>query len=167
MKSTLKSLNRVLICLYGIGFSVALISSMGCTEGTIGELIVGTPAARPETPIAPVSASSPSIKSSISALSSRTIAPGGEVGPVVFEIGHTDESIELGSLQIEAHSSNQGLIPDANVEIDASDLSRCSVRVRHVGETIGQSQISLVVRDENGITSKASFLVIVQDQSVK
>ncbi len=111
------------------------------------------------------SIASPIIEASISTFSRQTIVPGGATLPINFSISHSDSSIDLESLIVEAKSDNPTLISSENIEIDVSNPSQCSIVARHEGNQTGSARIKVIVRDRPGVSSSASFHVSVRVDS--
>ncbi len=108
---------------------------------------------------------SPSIKSGIASFNSRTMATGGTLEPILFQIGHSDPTIDINSLTVEARSRNPELIPDGNIEVDTSNAPNCSLIVTQAGDKVGSAQIKVSVRDPFGVSASVTFLVSIQDSS--
>lgn len=108
--------------------------------------------------------SSPKIVAGISSFSNQSIPLGETSNPINFAISHNDQSVDLDSLIVEAHSNNQDVIRDENIELDTSDPDNCSLIVKQ-NDSSGQARIRVTVRDSFGVSANVSFLIIVRDDS--
>jgi autotransporter-associated beta strand protein len=99
----------------------------------------------------------------ISAIADQNILPGSSSGPLSFNFGNLGSTAGA-SLQVSATSSNQALIPDANLVIGGSGTNRTITASPAAGQT-GISLITISVTD--GVwTNSRSFLSSVGNFAV-
>src|SRR5947209_16253195 len=71
-----------------------------------------------------------------------------------------DVETPVGSLMVSGRSSNQGLVPDANIAFGGSGSDR-SVTIRPATNQFGSTTITLTVIDGDGGAASTSFLLTV------
>src|SRR5438034_368574 len=76
----------------------------------------------------------------------------------IFSIGDVETPPD--SLMVSGHSSNPGLVPDANILFGGSGSDR-TVTLRPATNQFGSTTITLTVRDGDGGAASASFLLSV------
>lgn len=94
----------------------------------------------------------------ITNLPDTTITANGNTGAIPFTVG--DSETAAGSLTVSGSSSNQTLVPDANIVFGGSGASR-TVTVTPVAGQTGQATITVTVTDGNGGSASDSFLLTV------
>src|SRR5213078_3717808 len=77
---------------------------------------------------------------------------------IPFSIGDVETPVD--SLMVSGHSSNPGLVPDANILFGGSGSNR-TVTLRPATNQFGSATITLTVSDGDGGTASASFLLAV------
>src|SRR5207249_3617702 len=77
---------------------------------------------------------------------------------IPFSIGDVETPVD--SLMVSGHSSNPGLVPDANILFGGSDSDR-TVTLSPATNQFGTTTITLTVRDGDGGAASASFLLSV------
>ncbi len=93
----------------------------------------------------------------ITSIASQTINESAGTGEIAFTV--SDAETAAGSLNITATSSNQTLVPDANIVIGGTGASR-TVTVAPAANAYGTATITINVSDGNATTS-TSFLLTV------
>lgn len=93
----------------------------------------------------------------LSVITNQTVLAGTPSAPIPFTVG--DVETATAELSVRASSSNQGLIPDANISIDGTRTER-SIQVTPIGVTGGNTTISVVVSD-GALSVTNSFVVSV------
>jgi uncharacterized repeat protein (TIGR02543 family) len=97
----------------------------------------------------------------ISAISNISTCPGTvSVGPTSFTIGDVETAAT--SLVVTATSSNQTLVPNANIALGGSDTNRTITIAPAVGQQ-GTSTITVKVDDANGGSTSTTYNIVVQD----
>jgi hypothetical protein len=87
-----------------------------------------------------------------------TIGINGSTGPVAFTVG--DAETPAASLVLTGSSSNQGVVPDANIVFGGSGASR-TVTVTPAADVAGSATITVTVTDGDAQTANDTFLVTV------
>ncbi|MFK8113222.1 MAG: cadherin domain-containing protein [Rubripirellula sp.] len=96
----------------------------------------------------------------ITAVPDQTTTEGVSTLPVFFTIG--DAETPVSSLAVAAVSSNQTLVPDANISITGTTAIR-TISVSPVPNESGTTTISITVTDANGEIAVDTFLVTVTE----
>ena len=94
----------------------------------------------------------------ISAIGSQTVLLGSSPTPTSFTVG--DVETAAASLTLSGLSSNQSLVPDANITFGGSGASR-TVTVTPVAAATGSSTLTLTVNDGSGGTKSSVFVFTV------
>ncbi len=94
----------------------------------------------------------------ISAISSQTIPEDGTTGTLAFTIGDVDTPV--GSLTVSAASSNQALIPDANLILGGAGTNR-TVTVTPAGDANGGPVTVTLTVDDGATAVESTFQVSV------
>lgn len=92
----------------------------------------------------------------ISQIGDRTIAEDGAAGPIPFNF----RDVEPGALTVTGTSSNQGLVPNANVEITGTGTNR-NLTVTPLSDQFGTATITVRVLDADGDWTDETFLLTV------
>lgn len=95
----------------------------------------------------------------ISDIGMQTLDAGQFISGLAFTVGDAETAVD--ELQIAVASSNQTLVPDANVLIGGSGASR-SLTIFPVTEQTGQTTVSIVVTDQGNNSATESFILMVQ-----
>src|SRR5205809_615821 len=77
---------------------------------------------------------------------------------IPFSIGDAEST--AGSLTVTGHSSNQGLVPDANIVFDGSGQNRTLTLLPAANQS-GTATITITVADPDGASASRSFVVTV------
>ncbi|VGO12517.1 hypothetical protein PDESU_01070 [Pontiella desulfatans] len=77
-------------------------------------------------------------------IADQTIPANTSTGPLAFTLG--DDSTPVGSITLEADSSNTSLVPVANIVLGGSGSNR-TVTVTPVAEEVGSAQVSIIASD--------------------
>lgn len=93
----------------------------------------------------------------VTTISAQTVNESTGTGTIAFTVG--DAETAAGSLAVTAASSNQALVPDANISIGGSGANR-TVTVTPASNAYGTATITINVNDGNATTS-TSFLLTV------
>jgi autotransporter-associated beta strand protein len=95
----------------------------------------------------------------LAAIGDRTIAQDATLGPIA--LGVTDDFTAPGVLTITATSSNQALVPDANIQIGNTSGAR-TLTVTPLFAATGQTTITVTVTDEAGLQAQQTFVLTVK-----
>ena len=95
----------------------------------------------------------------ISSIPPQTIDRGTNMPPVAFTIGDAETPAQ--SLTVAATSSNQGLLPNANIILGGSGTNRSIMAYPLAGQT-GSSTITVTVTDANSASANTTFLLTVR-----
>jgi hypothetical protein len=114
--------------------------------GTATRLVTVTPAGATNTP------------PTLTAFGNQSITRNGVVGPLAFTIGDAETPAAL--LTVTATSSNQALIPDANLVLDGVDAAR-TLTLTPAADQTGTATITVTVTDAAGASTSRSFQVSV------
>src|SRR5262249_13809959 len=95
---------------------------------------------------------------SISHITDRTVSVNGSTGPIPFTIGDADSP--AGNLVLTGHSSDQSILPDANIVFGGSDSNR-TVTVTPPAKQSGLAVITISVTDPSDITVSDDFTLTV------
>ena len=93
----------------------------------------------------------------ISAVGDLTITVNADTGPLAFAVGDVESG---GAVTVTASSSNQTLVPDANILVSGSGISR-TVAVTPAAAQSGVVTITLTVSDGNGGMVQEGFVLTV------
>src|SRR6266705_2546284 len=93
----------------------------------------------------------------ITGIGNQTTTTGTAVGPINFTVG--DVETPAGSLTVSGSSSNQTLMPDANIVLGGSGANRTVTLTPAAGQT-GTATITLTVSD-GSLTTSGGFLLTV------
>ncbi len=118
-------------------------------QGAVGmatRLVTVTPAVSSNTP------------PTLTPFSNQSITRNGVVGPLAFTIGDAETPAAL--LTVTATSSNQTLIPDANLVLDGSDAAR-TLTFSPAADQTGSATITVTVTDAAGASTSRTFQVSV------
>ena len=99
----------------------------------------------------------------ISDVADQVIVEDGNTGALAITVG--DAETAVGSLIMSGSSSNQTLVPDANIVFGGSGAAR-TVTVTPAAGEIGTATITLTVTDGNGDTATDTFLLTVNAVAV-
>ena len=94
----------------------------------------------------------------ITAIGDQTVAVNGSTGPIPFSISDADSPVS--SLLLSGHSSDQTLVPDANIVFGGSGSNR-TVSVTPIANQSGAALITVAVSDPGGLTAGAAFNLTV------
>ena len=83
-------------------------------------------------------------------------------GAAEFEMLVMDDSSAPGELTVTAISSNQLLVPDANIEISGTGELR-TIRITPVEGNFGTTRITITATDSDGSSSTREFLFTVEE----
>ena len=95
----------------------------------------------------------------ISSIGPQTIDRGTNLPPVPFAI--SDAETPAQNLTVAATSSNQGLLPNANVILGGSGTNRSLVAYPLAGQT-GSATITVTVTDANSVSANTAFVLTVR-----
>ena len=132
-------------------FSVRNIGAAGNVDYASREF--SDPASRPQLLVS-LLGSPPTI----SDIADRTVPVDGSTGPIPFIIGDADSSVS--NLVLSGHSSDQTIVPDANMIFGGSDSNR-TVTVTPAPNQSGIAVITISVTDPSGITVSDDFTLTV------
>ncbi len=90
----------------------------------------------------------------ISAIPNQTVETGQSTGPIPFTVG--DAETDASALTVTAHSSNQTLLPDANIVLAGTGANR-TITLNPVGGQTGTATVTVAVTDGNGTTTSTTF----------
>ena len=99
----------------------------------------------------------------ISTIPDQAIDVDGMTSVIPFTIG--DGETALDSLVVAATSSNQALVPDANITLAGTGADRTIVVAAATG-VVGTADITLTVTDEGGVSASSIFTVTVASPNV-
>ena len=94
----------------------------------------------------------------ISAIADQTTSEDTALAAISFTVG--DAETPAGSLTVTGTSSNTALVPNANVVLNGTGANR-TVRITPAANQVGQTTITLTVRDAGGLTATETFVVNV------
>jgi autotransporter-associated beta strand protein len=94
----------------------------------------------------------------ISHITDRSVPVNGSTGPIPFTIGDADSP--AGNLVLSGHSSDQTIVPDANIIFGGSDSNR-TVTITPAPNQSGLAVISISVTDPSDITVSDDFTLTV------
>jgi autotransporter-associated beta strand protein len=94
----------------------------------------------------------------ISDISDRTVPVNGSTGPIPFTIGDADSPAD--NLVVSGHSSDQTIVPDANIVFGGSDSNR-TVTLTPAPNQSGLAVITISVTDPSDITASDDFRLTV------
>ena len=92
----------------------------------------------------------------ISGLSNKYLKPGQSTGVMSFHI--QDDKTGAESLDVDASSDNQGLVPDGNITLGGSGSTRTVEVTTEPGKT-GTATIRITVTDTDGETNQDGFQI--------
>lgn len=98
-----------------------------------------------------------------SAIAKQTVGESTTIGPISFVVGDVDDAEE--TLILSAASSNQVLVPNANITLTGPDATgNCTVTVQPSGKWNGTSTITLSLKDtHNASGAPLTFVVSVTE----
>jgi len=94
----------------------------------------------------------------ITGIADQTIDENTSTGALAFTVGDLEDA--AGSLMVTATSSNQILVPDANLVLGGSGANR-TITVTPAANQNGMTVVTLTVQDSAGNTTQTSFMVTV------
>jgi autotransporter-associated beta strand protein len=94
----------------------------------------------------------------ISAIADRTIPVNGSTGPIAFTVGDADSPVR--NLVLTGYSSDQNIVPDANIIFGGSDSNR-TVTITPAPNQSGIAVITISVTDPSGLTASENFTLTV------
>src|SRR5205814_1155585 len=100
----------------------------------------------------------------ISSIADQTTTQDTPTAPIPFSIG--DVQTDPSGLTVTGHSSNEGLVPEANIYSDATGPHR-TVTITPAGGQYGTSTISINVADPDGASAVSSFLLTVNQVNIR
>jgi len=96
----------------------------------------------------------------ISTVPNQSVAPGTTVGPLAFTVADVPTETPADQLVVTAHSSNQAVVPDANIVLGGSVANRTVTVTPGTGTVLGATTITLTVADSDGGVTPTSFAVL-------
>lgn len=100
----------------------------------------------------------PNSPPSISDIDNQTVESGLSTGDIAFTID--DQQTALATLAVTASSSDQTLVPDANIILGGTDGNRTIAITPTAGQT-GMAIITVTVTDEGGLSATDTFVLTV------
>ena len=94
----------------------------------------------------------------ITSIADQTIPEDGTTGALAFTVGDAEDA--AGALMVTATSSNQILVPNANLVLGGSGANR-TITVTPAANQNGMTVVTLTVQDSAGNTTQTSFMVTV------
>ena len=94
----------------------------------------------------------------LSALTSRTIAPNTSTGPIAFTVG--EAGVSATNLTVSGSASNAGLVPDGAMVFGGSGPNR-TLTITPAANQTGSAVITVTVADPGGQRASASFTLTV------
>ncbi|MEO1202565.1 MAG: hypothetical protein AAFX10_07655 [Pseudomonadota bacterium] len=88
----------------------------------------------------------------VSNIADQAVVANGTSGPIAFTIDDEDPT----SVVVEAYSDEESVVADAGLTLGGSGASR-TIAVQPVVDTLGDSTISILVRDAGGQASETAF----------
>jgi hypothetical protein len=96
----------------------------------------------------------------ITAIANQVVAPGTAIGPLSFTVGDAPTETPASQLVVTAHSSNQAVVPDANITFGGSGANRTVTVTPASATTLGAAAITVAVADTNGGLTPTTFNVL-------
>ncbi len=94
----------------------------------------------------------------ISDIADRSVPRNATTSPIAFTVSDAETLDRY--LDVTATSSNQSLVPDANIMIGGSGGNR-TVTITPASSQTGSARITVIVTDEGGVTTSDSFMLTV------
>src|SRR5204863_303574 len=88
----------------------------------------------------------------------QTIAEDSSTAALAFVVGDLESA--AATLLVSARSSNQQLLPDANLVLSGTDSNR-TIRLTPATNQSGTATVTLTVRDPEGLSTNSSFVLTV------
>lgn len=107
--------------------------------------------------------SNPNSAPSISDIADRFVTEGSSTGAIAFTVG--DSETAAGDLVVTATSSNQAVIPNANIVLGGSGANR-TLTITSVPNQVGPTTITVTVTDAGGLQTSDAFILTVTADSV-
>jgi hypothetical protein len=96
----------------------------------------------------------------LTAIANQIVAPGVSVGPLAFTVGDAPTETPPAQLVVSAHSSDQTIVPDANITFGGAGALRTITVTPASAATLGPTTITVSVADTNGGVTSESFPVL-------